>query len=100
MIKTAAELLEELRKLGVQTLSNPRDSKFYCPTVEWLKKFGLWFKKNIKQKWTNEKFDCDDFAIRAVDRATDSLGAEDSIQNCGHSFCFAEVYLATGATIL
>jgi hypothetical protein len=92
MLITAAQLVVELHELGTHEVTLPRDKVMYCPTVEWLKSFGLWFVKDLgDQQWIAEKFDCDDFAIRAVDRATVALISNANIDSCGHAFCYANV---------
>lgn len=90
MILTSSKLVTELHELGVQIVANPRDAQFYCPEIEWLKKFGSYFSKEIaRHPWIAEKFDCDDFSIRAIDRATESLVKAKNINDCGHTFCYA-----------
>lgn len=94
-----SQLVTELLALCVNTVSNPRDAEAFVCDPEWLTEFGEWLHKDVLQSWLNEKFDCDDFAIRAVDRATESLVRNGDAENCGHAFCYAEIYLATGSTI-
>lgn len=95
MIITLDTALAELRALGITSIDPPRDARFFCPSTAWLTEFGLWLKdQNRATPWIAEKFDCDDFAIRAIDRATESLCRNSHINDCGHSFCYAEIELS------
>jgi hypothetical protein len=99
MILPTNQLVTELLDLGVNTVSNPRDETVFIPSPEWLNEFGDWLHADVLNSWQAGKFDCDDFAIRAVDRATESLVRNGDAENCGHAFCYAEIYLATARTI-
>lgn len=96
MTKNGPELVTELVTLGARQVNSPRDFNLFLPSAQWLTAFAHWLVGEFAgKKWTAEKFDCDDFAIRAIDRATESLWKADNLTNCGHAFAYAEVWHST-----
>jgi hypothetical protein len=90
MIKDAAELIAELARLGALRIEGPRDDKLFCPQEAWLREFGLWLWKDTPTYKKGQR-DCEDFAIRALDRATEALVSAGLIDECGHAICYCEV---------
>ena len=106
MILQAAQMASELASYKVKVV-RLRDEQYFCPSLAWLQKFDKWlwshtapFRHALSKK--HMVVDCDDFALRCVDRATDSLlrsrtGFKKS--NCGHSMGYTDVYIRLGKTL-
>jgi hypothetical protein len=92
--KDAMTLYMELFSMGCDNVQRPRDSVMFCPSCSWLDDFGSYMRKIFKT-YEKQKFDCDDYAIRAIDRATSALLENDDVQDCGHSFCYCEIDIKT-----
>lgn len=95
MIVAASNLRDELLAIGFEPVE-VRDAKCYLPSCAWLKKFGAWLVEDLPP-YASEKYDCDDFAIRALDRSNDALRKTDKIRGCGHAFGYAVIGLKDGA---
>ena len=95
MICDSQQLKRELLEFGFKSVE-VRDSRCYLPSVKWLKEFARWFVPDLPQ-YAVEKYDCDDFAIRALDRSNDALRRAGTIKNAGHAFGYAVITIAPGA---
>ena len=95
MIQSAEQLRKELLEAGFGHVET-RDARCYLPSLEWLKEFGSWFIEDLPD-YAPEKYDCDDFAIRALDRSNDALRKAGKIQNAGHAFGYATIKTASGS---
>jgi hypothetical protein len=95
MICEATQLKKELIEFGFKHVEI-RDSKCYLPSLRWLEKFAEWFVPDLPD-YAPEKYDCDDFAIRALDRSNDALRKAGKIQNAGHAFGYATIKTASGS---
>lgn len=96
MILTGQELIAELRTLGTQGFSNPRDERYFCPDETWLDYFGKWWADYQLPKlvYLKETFDCDDYSRLIITKATEALLENTKIENATHSLLEAEVYLS------
>lgn len=74
-------------------ISPIRDARVACPSEAWLKQFYSDVLKPCTHTWTTEKFDCDDFSIRAVDRATECLVQTADLSECGHGICISYIHV-------
>jgi hypothetical protein len=95
MIQSAEQLRKELLEAGF-THVETRDARCYLPSLEWLKEFAAWFLEDLPS-YAVEKYDCDDFAIRALDRSNDALRKTNKIENAGHAFGYVVISIAPGA---
>ena len=92
MIVDSYVLISALAKAGCRSISNPRDGRAFCPSVDWLREVGQWLFQHRKP-YQIEKYDCDDFALWAQVCATDALCQNGSVMDCGHSFRCADIMI-------
>jgi hypothetical protein len=94
----STQLSAELTGFGFRTVEF-RDVLYYCPEFSWLEKFDEYLQPLLAPLRDAVKagfkcVDCDDFAMRVVDRALDCLLAGDNDKPvCGHSVGLADVII-------
>lgn len=84
---------QELLDLYPATLTPIRDARLACPSRHWLVgPFSEFLKDNLRN-YTPEKYDCDDFGLKAVVLATECLNETADLSECGHSvgLCFTHI---------
>lgn len=94
-ILDSRSIINELYGFGTGALISPmRDVKVACPSIEWLSEFWDKVLKPSIHTWTPEKFDCDDFCYRCVDRATECLVQSGHLSGCGHAviICYLNIH--------
>jgi len=92
-IISAEQVYTELTSIKLITHVDPlRDLRYFCPDIRWLADFGEFLSVN-KQPYIQEKRDCDDFAVWALQHANDALASSQKATNCGHTFGIAKLSL-------
>jgi hypothetical protein len=95
MIIDSQQAIQELYSFSlIREVEKPRDSKIYCLSEEWLPEFVDYLLRTRK-RFLAEKYDCDDFALDAVVKATECLYESEAIKDCGHSICYASLFHRT-----
>ncbi len=93
-IVPATRLQNDLNDLYKALMSPVRDGRVACPSYDWLAgPFADFVRDNVRT-YVPEKFDCDDFALKAVVLATEALNASDEITGCGHSIGICYLHVA------
>lgn len=92
MIIRPIQLVSRLDDLGFKPGEfRMMDAEYFCPSYEWLTKFGAWLGRR-NATYIEESYDCDDFAFDARCKATEShkkaswLNPESRLgKNVGHT---------------
>jgi hypothetical protein len=87
------QLIQELKLAGFKKVHDARDGNYFLPSKKWVRRFAKWFVRDLPV-YSPESYDCDDFALRALDRANDALHDSDQAVNCGHSFGYADITIS------
>lgn len=93
MIIPGQQLREELLALGFKVVEGPNDARVFCPSTDWLQKFGT-FIWQTKPQFNPRRYDCEDHSIRALNEATEAFQAaalDTYPEDCGHGFGLCKI---------
>ena len=93
----AGSLVGELRDLGFLRVEGPRDAMVMLPHREWLDEFGRYLEAG-NPRYASGRWDCDDFAMRAVTEASLALAGQEGLE-CGHAFLVCTVVIIEGCEL-
>lgn len=98
LILPITQLAKELTDLGFERVIPVMDDLMVCPTNKWVQDFGEWVKIN-KSKYEAQSWDCDEFALWARVKASESLCQNRKLRTYGHSFLVCTLLLDPDQTL-